>query len=219
MTKFFNVGLPRSGTTSYSKALNLRGVYDLHYPLKYLTRLRQTGQMEVYNHPTLDWRGISHAHEHAHEYTRLPDVYPGAKFVLTTRDVDSWVESFDRLIERLKPTRALGSSVLAWRFELIAGPGYQERRDKNQLREFFLAHDEAVRAFFGKNLLVLDLRDNEVDRVAQLDAWLGVTSDGAYPHLHDHNGIPSNKHAAMLQIAKNQLLQDLTSRGYTTISR
>ena len=35
MSKFFNLGLPRSGTTSYSKALNLHGVFDLHFPFKY----------------------------------------------------------------------------------------------------------------------------------------------------------------------------------------
>jgi len=210
--KFFNLGLPRSGTTSFSKALNQHGVLDLHFPRTYLTRLRQTGVMQVYTHPTLAWQGLSHAHEHACEYARLPDLYPGAKFVLTTRGVDSWIESFDALIAKMPP-KSLAGTTLGWRFELIAGPDYRRVRDKERLRDFFLAHDEAVRAFFGADLLVLDLQEDDVVRAEKLAAWLGV--DGmAYPHLHDRDGVPSTATARMKKTATELTLQLLAAQGY-----
>ena len=213
MIKFFNLGLPRSGTTSYSKALNLHGVFDLHFPFKYLTDLRRTGEMRVYEHPTLAWRGLSHANEHANEYERLPDLYPGAKFALTTRGVDGWVESFDALIEKLA-TNLPRNKVLDWRFELIAGPGYKEARDKGRLWDFFLAHDEAVRTFFGDNLLVLDLLESDAARAEKLAAWLG-TEVKQYPHVHDRDGVPDAERTRMAVAAKEFLIQRFEADGYT----
>jgi hypothetical protein len=197
--------------------LNLRGVYDLHYPLKYLADLHKTGQMGVYRHPTLAWRGISHAHEHAREYARLPDLYPGAKFALTTRTAESWAASFMYLIERLKCSRAFTSdSTLYWRMALIVGD-LSQPLDQARLVDVFYAHDQAVRSFFGAELLTLDLAEADTTRAVKLNQWLGVDGVTNYPHQHDRDGVPSAAAMAANQAAKELLLSKLAQRGYTSI--
>lgn len=89
--KVFGVGLSRTGTTSLAKALNALGVRTKHYPAddQTLSELRSGN----YRLSVLDkFQGVVDITV-APYYAQLDALYPNSKFVLTIRDMDSWLRS------------------------------------------------------------------------------------------------------------------------------
>jgi len=92
--KVFGIGLSRTGTKSLTKALDLLGFCVVHYPTDKVTLEELlTGK---YNFSLLDgYDGITDITV-APFYAQLDKLYPGSKFILTTRDKESWLESLER---------------------------------------------------------------------------------------------------------------------------
>lgn len=82
--KVFGIGLPRTGTTSLTVALSRLGYNTWHYP----PTLEEGRQADA----TCD--GLIAAH-----WRQLLQAYPDAKYILTVRDVPSWLDSYRALYE------------------------------------------------------------------------------------------------------------------------
>ena len=96
--KIFGIGLHRTGTSSLNEALNILGYRSIHTPL------------DIY--PDIDTRIIDKYDAFTDNpipllYKQLDRLYPGAKFILTTRDLDSWIKSVKWLF-------TTGSIIFNW---------------------------------------------------------------------------------------------------------
>jgi hypothetical protein len=80
--KIFGIGLTRTGTTSLTEALKLLGYSAVHCPMSY---------EEIENHDASTDTAV------AARFEFLDLLYPNSKFILTIRDLDSWIESAEFL--------------------------------------------------------------------------------------------------------------------------
>lgn len=78
MQKVFGIGLTRTGTTSLAQAMQVLGYNSLHTP---------TNIQDFWTH---DYTGD---HFTTCRYKFLDHVFPDAKFIVTTRDIQSWLKS------------------------------------------------------------------------------------------------------------------------------
>jgi hypothetical protein len=91
MNKLFGIGLQKTGTNSLTVALNLLGVNTIHYPHD-----NQTYDELKRAHYNLS---IMQKYQGATDlpialyYPHLDKQFPNSKFILTVRDLDSWLTS------------------------------------------------------------------------------------------------------------------------------
>jgi len=91
--KVFGIGLSRTGTKSLTLALNILGTSVIHYPDNAATcHDLMTGN---YDFSVLqDFQGITDITV-APYYAQLDKLFPGSKFILTTRDRTDWLNSME----------------------------------------------------------------------------------------------------------------------------
>ena len=88
-SKIFGIGLSRTGTTSLTTALTLLGYKAIHFPDLSLTlslNLKIKNDL-LYQFDAFTDLPISYF------YKNLDKKFPNSKFILTTRDIDSWLNS------------------------------------------------------------------------------------------------------------------------------
>ncbi len=88
--KIFGVGLSRTGTKSLNVALNLLGFKAIHFPVR-MVRLK--GETLTCVHQTISSFDAATDTPVAAFYRHLDRKYPNAKFILTIRNTDEWLES------------------------------------------------------------------------------------------------------------------------------
>jgi len=179
--RIFGLGLSRTGTTSLHVATAALGISSAHYPL------------ELAYH----WLAGDFGAQHFSRYTAYYDVpvccyypvldqlYPDAKFILTVRDVDAWLDSCETHFAR-RPQH--DKRMLARDMARVATYGVFNF-ERNQFRSVYLRHCDAVMNYFsdcGSRLLVLDV--SAEDALSQLTLFLRDYVDNplpmkAMPHL------------------------------------
>ncbi|WPJ97739.1 sulfotransferase [Coraliomargarita algicola] len=89
--KVFVIGLPKTGTTSVDAALTMLGYRCRHNPFNF----RALAMRGCYRfEPVDDWDALSNFGEHF--YPQLDKEYPNSRFILTTREKESWLTSVER---------------------------------------------------------------------------------------------------------------------------
>lgn len=138
--KIFGIGLTRTGTTSLTEALATLGYSAKHLPMSY---------EDIENHD------VSTDTPVAARFPILDVFYPDSKFILTTRDKYSWIESAASLVRTDRdPLWLLEGRAILYKTVVFD-------RDK-----FLKAYDNYHNFVYGyfqdrkKNLLVLDLKEN-----------------------------------------------------------
>lgn len=94
--KVFGVGLSRTGTKSLTSALDILGYTVAHHPADEITfQELVTGSyhLSILNHGGFD--GLTDLIPAAF-YPQLDRTYPHSRFILTTRDKESWLEAMER---------------------------------------------------------------------------------------------------------------------------
>lgn len=176
--KIFGIGFQKTGTSSLNEALALLGV-------RAGGGLRLNHPKGVYIDPPLTnekvWAvardRVPEADAHNDNpwpllYRELDSEYPNAKFVLTVRDTEHWLQS---VVRHFADTQ---SDVMQWIYGVPAAKGNEAR-----LREIYLAHNVAVRAhFLGRgNFLEIDFEQGHGWR--ELCGFLGYAiPDAPFPH-------------------------------------
>ncbi len=175
--KYFCIGHFKTGTSSYSKAMNQLGLIDLHFPPNYTSQLNEKGVIPWELRP---WDSMSNLHEV--EYPQCDALYPDSKFILTTRDTDTWLKSIHTHMKKTWPTSL--QTVFDARFQKIygvpcIGPAFRE----SIFRKAFEQHEEAVRDYFSNTdrLVVLNLDSGE-DLMKKLSDFVGIAP--SYPHAN-----------------------------------
>mgnify|MGYP001166945340 CR=1 FL=1 len=124
--RIFNIGLNRAGTTSLTEALCLLGIRAVHH------KHEGTRLYDIMRANRLARRPLLHGLEMydafsdfaGREYYRLLDrQYPYSRFILTTRELESWLDSRER-----KVARNLASPDYHYSFRNVDRPGWTKNR-------------------------------------------------------------------------------------------
>ncbi len=187
-------GLGRTGTYSLKLAINRLGLGPCHHMEAVFQNM--AGQVPLWTaalHGRPDWGAIFDGFHSAVDwptasfYRELASAYPAAKFVLTHRDPESWVESFSETIYTVMRARhEAPPERKAW-FEMAAGViakvGFCEGLSRGELLERFVAHNEAVKtAIPAERLLVYQVKQGW----GPLCEFLGVSApEEEFPRSND----------------------------------
>src|SRR6056297_2644862 len=101
--KIFNIGFNKSGTTSLTEAMNILGYKSIHYNkdnefiYDLINNNRKNNKklldgLEGFDF-FADFQGMKF-------YKELDKQYPGSKFILTIRELNSWLDSRERHVKR-----------------------------------------------------------------------------------------------------------------------
>jgi hypothetical protein len=164
-------GVGRTGTYSLKLALNQLGVGPCHHMEEVL--LNMPVQVPLWAAAAAgrpDWEAVFKGYPSAVDwpvagfFREMLAAYPKAKFILTHRSVESWVESFsatiykliaaqDQMPPEMRDWLAMGRAV-------IAKTGFPDRLDQAALARAFTAHNEAVKATIpAAQLLVYQVKE------------------------------------------------------------
>jgi glycosyltransferase involved in cell wall biosynthesis len=99
--KIFGIGIGKTGTTSLTAALNLLGIKTIHLPRSLEEVKYVDGATDL---PI------------AAAYQELDRLYPSSKFILTIRDTESWLRSYDS--HQCYIDRVYQGRIPRWLFEL-----------------------------------------------------------------------------------------------------
>lgn len=217
--RIFAVGVSKTGTSSLNRALMFLGHVSLHYPGQYMERQAATKAMAIRTGDAdslvgrfgaSDWRSdfwsaLSNCNEH--EYPECDNRYPGSKFILTTREADSWHTSLSRWWPHDRPggksrNRALASFMNKQRRRVWGSTEYQ----KNRMRELYEEHEAGVLSYFASrpnDLLVLPVETPDPEKWILLCDFLRLERHADqvvrrkinYPHrnVQDHDGLRKAK--------------------------
>jgi hypothetical protein len=167
-------GVGRTGTYSLKLALNELGLGPCHHMEEVLhNRDRQVPLWAAAVDGAADWRAIYEGYESAVDWPtagfvrELAQAYPDAKFVLTVRSPESWVESFSETIYTALAGRdAMPPEMHAWHdmaVAVIARTGFPLGLDTAELARRFVEHNERVKREIGPNrLLEFDVKQGWV---------------------------------------------------------
>jgi len=175
------VGVGRTGTYSLKLAIDQLGLGPCHHMEEVL--LNPAHHVPLWAaavHGTPDWRAIYDSYESAVDwptagfFQELAAAYPAAKFVLTVRDPDRWVESFSETIYKLMAVRGdAPDEMQAW-FGMAEGvirrTGFPPGLGRSDLRAAFDAHIDAVKATVpADQLLIYQVKEGWEPLCAFLD--------------------------------------------------
>lgn len=158
--KIFGIGLPKTGTTSLSKALEELGYSSIHYP-------KDLEEIKHFDSATDSLVAVS--------YEYLDNEYPCSKFILTTRDMNEWLESVRNHEEKLVTPKP-GTRAYELRVKSLGTADY----NKSILSNTFKDHERDINRYFKErpnDLLTLNFSDTV--QWDQLCDFLGISD---YPN-------------------------------------
>jgi hypothetical protein len=138
--KIFGIGLTRTGTTSLTEALKILGYSAVHCPMSY----DEIGKYDASTDTPV-----------AARFKFLDLLYPNSKFILTTRDINSWIESAAYLQRSCDdPLWKLETRSILWKSLVF---------DKEKFIQGYHKHHSKVLEYFKSrhtDLLILDLKQS-----------------------------------------------------------
>lgn len=175
--KVFCIGLNKTGTISLHEALGVLGYRSLHWggPEVRMTIEAALAQGRPLVEDFDAYDAFSDILVLSTNFALLDRQYPGSRFVLTVRDVEEWVDSRRRHVERNLERRAAGEYT-----------GTFLEVDPEAWRREYTEHVDAVTSYFAgrpDDLLVMDLPAG--DGYETLCPFLGVDEpDEPFPWRH-----------------------------------
>lgn len=163
--KVFGIGLSRTGTTSLTMALEVCGYRAIHCPRDIV----EIAQFEAATDITVSMR-----------FETLDRLFPGSRFIYTTRDIDSWLDSCEhhfnhphrqaRLAHNLnRPEHAINAAYAEAELAIYGQLAFE----REKWRAAFIRFDARVRTHFeDRELLTMNLIKG--DGWKELLAFLGL---------------------------------------------
>ena len=141
-TKIFGIGLNKTGTSSLHAALELLGYRSLHFGglethELVMRALDDRKPMLSYLDPEPD--AICDVLAVNYYFYLADQQYPGSKFILTLREIDAWLDSRRRHVERNQKMQAAGQ---------YEGPFLTV--DLDTWAEEYRRHEAVVRSYFER---------------------------------------------------------------------
>ena len=177
--KIFCIGLNKTGTISLHQALTELGFSSLHWGGPSSRRAVERAIAE--GKPLLEYLEDHDAYSDIQRlsvsFDVLDEQYPDSRFILTTRDLDDWIDSRRRHVERNRQRRAIGEY-----------DGSFLEIEPDRWRAQFVAHHERVEDYFRDrdDLLVMHIIDG--DGYEKLCPFLDrEIPDAPFPWRHRDN--------------------------------
>lgn len=187
-TKVFAIGLSRTGTTSITVALGRLG-WNTYHALIHLAKyplLGETGKKAV---AVKKWADAFDAFTDIPPstiYRELAELYPGAVFVLTTRDPDAWAKSMSSFAPKTLAKSAIEKPFFhtGGLFRAIYGENWLEN-SVDEWRKIYVDYQQGVQEFFAdKPGRLLELNVTGGEGWQELAEFLGVEpEEGDFPHM------------------------------------
>lgn len=141
-SKVLGIGLSRTGTTSLNHALEILGYRSVHWPHD----LSVIDKMDAATDQTV---GVA--------FRELDAKYPGSRFILTLRDLESWLQSMERMMARIGMARPQDRPFMyEIRWKIYGVKDFE----REKMLEGYKRHEKAVREYFrdrSDDLLVMDI--------------------------------------------------------------
>jgi hypothetical protein len=110
-SKIFGIGLNKTGTTSLHAAVQALGFTSLHWGgldgYRNIVRAHREG-LPLLHHLPEDYDAIMDIGWLTANFHLADEQYPGSKFVLTTREIEGWLDSRQRHVEKNIERQAQG---------------------------------------------------------------------------------------------------------------
>jgi len=159
-------GVGRTGTNSLKLALEHLGYGPCHHMSEIIANMPT--QLPLWQRATqgpADWGATYAGYNSAVDwptasyYRELLAAYPKAKFILSVRDAEAWVESFSGTIYKLWDGKDDAPEAmrpwLAWGEIVLMKAGLAHGLDKAGLAAFFERHNAAVKATIPADQLLI----------------------------------------------------------------
>lgn len=157
-TRVFCIGLSKTGTTSLTAALKMLGYHAKHFPIRMIRY--SDGRLSFDRSIAARYDALSDL-PIARFYRELDEAFPGSRFILTTRQIDDWLDSCRRHV---------------WPGQLIKADTWFNRLhrdmygaidyDRQRFREAYIRHVDNVNTYFeGREDDLLEFN------VASGDSW------------------------------------------------
>jgi len=187
--RVFGIGLSRTGTKSLATALNQLGIKTRWFPHDRLTH-RQLLSGDFRLKVLESYEGMTDTPAAAF-YPQFDSLYPDSKFILTSRDVNSWLRSCRKHWARSRP-RPVTPFSPRWRkfatyidCAIYGCTSFVESR----FAYTFDNHEQNVKRYFSQrsdDLLIVNLERG--DGWEKLCPFLGVDiPDTPFPHVNQFN--------------------------------
>ncbi|UCC18605.1 MAG: hypothetical protein JSV62_10910 [Promethearchaeota archaeon] len=170
----FGIGLSRTGTTSLNDALNQLGFKSKHFiyfPI--------SGKIPYWYYTLNNYSGATDTPVAAN-YKRLTKLYPNAKFILTIREINSWLESCEKFFKYQFHMKKMRKWVKQIHLKLYNSLYF----DYESFKKGYYQHLNGVLEFFKNkpnNLLILDI--NAGDGFEKICPFLGLeVINKKFPH-------------------------------------
>ncbi|MFO0997918.1 MAG: sulfotransferase [Alphaproteobacteria bacterium] len=169
--KIIGAGVGRTGTYSLKLAIERLGLGPCHHMIEVRQNMPvHVPLWEAAVNGKPDWQAIYEGYDSAVDWPtagfvrELHAAYPTAKFILTYRSPESWVESFSETIYKAIAGKDHAPPELqvwiAMCTRVIDRTGFPLGLDEAALRKAFIAHNEAVKAAIpAKQLLLYQVKD------------------------------------------------------------
>lgn len=171
--KIFGVGWAKTGTTTLGDCFGILGYSHKGHDLNLVGNLAQALVVARLYDTFQDWPWILY-------YKELDEHFPESKFVLTTRDCDSWLRSYRNTISKQTPSEMLNEAR-----KKIYGFVTTEAADE-QLIERYERHNAEVKRHFAdrpRDLLVVNWENG--DGWEELCGFLGKpVPNKPFPHAN-----------------------------------
>ena len=192
--QIIGAGVGRTGTYSLKLAINRLGLGPCHHMEEVL--LNMPSQLPLWSSAAQgkpNWDAIYRGYASAVDwptagfFRELIQAYPSAKFVLTHRSPESWVESFSATIYKLLAGKDQAPPEMRdWlnmAQAVIDKTGFPSGLSRDELIQRFTAHNEAVKATIPpEQLLVFEVKQGW----APLCGFLGVPApDEPFPRTNN----------------------------------
>ena len=192
VAKIFGIGFGRTGTRSLARYLQSASYNTIHWPsivdgVNYETRIAAfigDGARVVEElMPVLDRYDAFTDVPFPGLYRELADLYPDARFILTTRNLENWWRSVARHWGLAWGPYQLEPYLQIQYRRYLPGKTVARLADKALFIEAHEQHIQTAKAdLAGRSLLCLDLDDPRLN--ANIAAFLGVSSIG-FPHVRE----------------------------------
>jgi hypothetical protein len=176
----FGLGLPRTGTTSLAAAGEILGYRAIH------TNVAMAQGIGVGNFSTENMRGFNFFSDEPYcaLWKLFYGIFPKAKFILTTRDLHSWLDSIRYMFSAHLPYWDENIRKFQLKIWGITPAFWEGKADDDFLMKWYFGHHARVLdGIPRKKLLVLRLE--EENKWEKLCAFLGkALPDVAYPDMN-----------------------------------
>ncbi len=147
--KIFGIGLSKTGTSSLHAALEILGYRSIHFPIS---------REEIHAHDASSDISVSC------QFKQLDKLYPGSKFILTTRDLNQWLQScehhFGRKVNLGELPAKLREFLMTQRLLNYGTTSY----DPVLFQDAYQRHIQHVQNYFAhrhQDLLIMNISSGE----------------------------------------------------------